>query len=316
MPNPTINDIQAVDPVLTNTLIAYRQNDARFVSGKVFKSVPVDLRSGTYYILTQKYWFLDEMARRAPGGKFARGDYGVETATFEADLWGLEHPVPIENENNNQVPMSLLTIGSEWLAVQSIIRRERKFAETFMASGVWSNEDNNSATDWDDFANGDPLLNVKTGKRTISQSTGMTPNTMLVGEIVDDALTLHPDILDRIKYTVQATGQAVDAALAAIFKLERYIVAEAIYNTANEAQTASYSPIIDDDALLLYVAPGQADMFTVTAGKTFGWRGGGGEGEVVRYWDQSVKSWIIQNSEAWEMKVIAAGLGYLWLDIV
>ena len=39
---PTLNDIQAVDPVLTNILVGYKQADTRFVASKVFPAVPVD----------------------------------------------------------------------------------------------------------------------------------------------------------------------------------------------------------------------------------------------------------------------------------
>ena len=47
---PTINDVQAVEPVLTNLLIGYMQADDRFVASKVFPIVPTDKDSGTYYI--------------------------------------------------------------------------------------------------------------------------------------------------------------------------------------------------------------------------------------------------------------------------
>jgi hypothetical protein len=315
MSQPTVNDVQAVDPILTNMLVGYKQADARFVSSQIFPSVPVDKMGFTYYILTKKYWFVDEMQKRAPGGRFARGGFGVESATGQVDLWGLEYPVPDEDQANSQLPLTLEGIGTQWLAQQSLIRKERAWAADFMAASVWTTQDNNATTDWDDFSAGDPVKDIKTGKRAISQLTGQTPNTLLVGEIVDDAITLHPDILDRIKYTVAATGAAVDSAVAAILKVQRYIVATAIYNSANEGQAASYAPIIDDDALLCYVTPAPG-LFVASAGYTFGWTDGGGDGVVVPYRDQKVKSNILQTSEAWDQKVVAADLGAIWLDVV
>src|SRR3990167_5518852 len=205
MPLPTILDVQAVDPVLTNLLVGYMQEQTRFVASRVFPPVLVDKKSGTFYVFTKKYWFLDEVKQRAAGDSFRRGGYGVGTDTYKTLLWGLEHPMADETRDDSQVPMSLEEAGLRWLATQSLIRKERAFATDFMVVSVWGTDDNNSATDWDDFASGDPAANVKTAQRTILTNTGMLPNTMVCGRIVDDALTLHPDILDRIKYTQART---------------------------------------------------------------------------------------------------------------
>jgi len=312
---PTINDVGAVDPVLTNMLVGFKQDDSRFVAGRVFPSVPVKNDSGTYYTLTKKYWFLDGMEQRAAGSKFARNGFGVETATYATLGWGLENPIPDEVEANNQMPLTLESAGLQWLAQQSLIRKERAFSADFMLYSVWTSYDNDSATDWDDFQSGDPASNIKTGKRTISQLTGMAPNTLVVGEVVDDALTLHPDMIDRIKYVTMATAMGVSQAVASILGVPSYIVATAIYNSANEGQDPTLAAIIDDDALLCYVAPSPG-IFTASAGYTFTWAGGGGDGEIVQYRDQSVKSNILQLSEQWDQKVVAADLGYFWAGIV
>lgn len=312
---PTLNDIQAVDPVLTNILVGYKQADTRFVASQVFPAVPVDKDSGTYYVLSKQYFFMDEMKRRAPGDPVARGGYGVSTATYAAAQWALEHKIPLEHRANNQMPLGLETIGAQWLAQQSMIRKERAWASDFMAASVWTTQDNNATTDWDDYTSGDPLKDLRTGRRGISQLTGQTPNALVVGEIVDDALNTHPDILDRVKYQLVATNQNVRASLAAVLGVEQYLVGLGIYNSAVEGQTAVYAPIIDDDALLLYVNP-TPQLMAPSAGYTFTWDGGGGIGQVVTYPEQSTRSDILQLVEAWDQKVVAADLGAIWLDVV
>ena len=315
MPLPTINDVQAVEPILQNLLVGYQQSDERFVASRVFPGVAVDKDSGTYYIFTKKYWFLDEMAQRAPGESFRRGGYGVESTTYKTLIWGLEHPIADETRDDSQVPMSLEEAGLRWLSTQSLIRKERAFSADFMVVSVWGTDDNNSATDWDDFASGDPASNVKTAQRTILTNTGQVANTLVCGRIVDDALTLHPDILDRIKYTQAATDAAIRGALAAALGLQNYWPAEAVYNSANEGQTMTGAAIIDDDALICAVAPSPGIMVP-SAGYSFSWPGGGGQGAIVPYRDQSAKSDILQHSEAWDQKAVATDLGYFFADIV
>jgi hypothetical protein len=314
MSQPTVNAVQAVDPVLTNMLLAYMQADSRFVADRVFPAVPVDFITSTYYKLTQKYWFSDEAKTRAPGSPVNRGGYGVETDTVTTVQKALGHIIPKEIRANNQVPMSLESVGSQWLAQQHLLNRERRFATAAMALGKWTT-DNTTATDWDDYASSDPVGDFKTAKRTISQLTGMKPNMAVMGEIVEDALENHPDMIDRIKHTQAATAASVRAAMSAIFELQ-LVVGEAIYNSANESQDPSFAPIIDDDCLVLYTKPG-ADMMTASAGKTFFWQAGGGMGLIEPMWyDNQIKSDVLDSFQHNAHKITAAALGYFFSDIV
>lgn len=315
MAQPTHSEIQVVDPVLTNMLVGYMQDQDRFVASRVFPSVPLDKQSGTYYSFTKKYFFLDSLKARTPGGVFARGGYGVDSATATAQLWGLEHPIADEARSNNQMPMALEQAGTQWLAQQSLIRKERAFSVDFMKTGVWATDDNNSATDWDDFTSGDPVDNVLTARRTISNNTGYDANSMTLGYIVHQALVNHPDIIDRVKYTQSGLLGTIESILAQAFGVANYWVGKASYNSANEGQTFSASAIIDDDCLVSYVTPTPGIM-TASAGYTFAWDGGGGLGQVGSYRDQSVKSDILQHSEAWDQKAVATDVGYFFADIV
>lgn len=315
MAQPTHSEIQAVDPVLTNILVGYMQDQDRFIASKIFPFVPVEKQSFTYYAFSKKYWFLDEIKSRAPGGHFPRSGYGVETATGFANMFGLEHPIADEARANNQTPMDLERAGLQWLAQQSLIRKERQFAADFMANSVWGTTDNNSTTDWDDFTNGDPVNDVLTARRTISNNTGFDGNTMTLGYIVHQALMNHPDIIDRVKYVQAATLANVEGALAAAFGVANYWVGKASFNSANEGQTFSASAIIDDDCLVCYCTPTPGIM-TASCGYTFGWQGGGGQGSILSYREAQTKSDVLQHSEAWDQKAVATDVGYLFLDVV
>ncbi len=118
-----------------------------------------------------------------------------------------------------------------------------------------------------------------------------------------------------MKYVQSATLANVEQALAAAFGVANYWVGKASYNSANEGQAFSASAIIDDDCLVSYVSstPG---IMTASAGYTFAWDGGGGIGSIASYRDQSVKSDVLQHSEAWDQKAVATDLGYFFADVV
>ena len=312
---PTINDVQGVETVLTNMLIGYMQTDTRFVATRQFPFVPVAYDSGTFFIVTKKYFFMDDLRARAPGGDFEYAGFGLSTDAYSTFQWGKGLLLPDEVRGNSQVPMDLEQIGLRQLSQKSLIRKEVAFATDFMASGVWGTTDSNSTTDWDDFAAGDPVNDVMTASRTISNNTGYDANSMTLGYIVHQALTLHPDILDRLKYTTAATQMAVEGALAAIFGKSNYWVGKATYTNTNEASAFSASAIVDDDCLVSYVDP-SAGIFGATAGKTFTWAVGGGEGAIFRDPARQNHSDTFQHKEQWDQKVVASDLGYIFLDVV
>lgn len=310
---PTINDVQPVEPILTNMLVGYMQSGDRFVASRVFPVVSVDKDSGTYFKFTKKYWFLDQMQTRAPGGDFARVGFALETGTYATLQYALDYALPDEVRANSQVPMDLETAAVEYLAQQSLLRKEIAWATDFMKTGVWGT-DNTTATNWDSDINSDPIGDVLTARRTISNNTGLDGNTMVVGYVVHQALMNHPDLLDRMKYTTAATQGSVEAALGAMFGLDTYLVGKATYLNTNEAAAFSASAIIDDDALVVHNNPA-AGIFGASAGKTFVWQPGGGIGSLYRYRDQSRHADVIQHKEQWDQVAVASDLGYFFSDI-
>lgn len=311
---PTINDVQMVEPVLTNLMTAFRQGAERFIAPRVFPVVPVGTDSGTFYKFTKKYWYTDGLQRRAPGDPFARLDFGVESDTYKTEQWAADYAIADEVRANAAAPLDLERAAVEFLGQKSLLRKEIQFAADFMKTGVWGT-DNTSATDWDDYTNGDPIADLMTAAGVIADATGYAPNTLVVGQIVHRALMNHPDVIDRLKYVMAASQGNIRQSLMGLLGIENYLVAGAIYSNTNEAEAFSASPVIDDDALLLYVNPNAGTM-GLSAGKTFVWQPGGGEGTLYRYRDASRHADVIQHKEQWDQKVIAAELGYFFSDIV
>lgn len=314
MTNPTINDVQAVEPILTNMLLGYQQADNRFISMRLAPPVPVQNDSGTYYIYDKKYWFFDDLEVRAPGGDFANLDVGLSTATYKTLQYAGEVSVPDEVRANSLVSLDVFQAKLRKIAQSSMIRKEVNLASTAFAASLWTSQDNNSTTDWDDTTSGDPVLDIKTAVRTVSNLTGYIPNTLACGNIVGQALELHPDILDRIKYVQSATAATISAALSEVLGLT-VLVSNAVYSNTNEAATFSATNIIDDDALICYVNPG-AGIFDATALKTFVWGPGGGAGTVYRDPARRNHADVAQHKEQWDIKLVSADLGYIFLDVV
>jgi len=314
MAKPTVAAIRpTTNPIFTKMMISYMNDEMSFVATNAAPVVPVNEESGTYFTFSSKYWFKDQLERRAYGDTFARAGYDLGSDTYKTLHWGLEHPIPVEHQATSQTPASLTTLGIEWLGTQSLMRKEEAFATDFMTTSVWTTDDT-TAQDWD--TTGNPINDVRTAKRTIRQALGVPGNAAVMGEIVYDALHTNAEILGMVQYTESLTEDRRDALMASVLGLDYLLVGRAVRNTANLGQSASLSPFIDDDCLVCIIKPG-ADMMTVSSMKTFTWAPGGGQGEISTYNEpQSRNSTILQHVEQWDQKLITADGGYFFSDIV
>ena len=114
--------------------------------------------------------------------------------------------------------------------------------------------------------------------------------------------------------TVFLTIISREFELPQIFNIPNIYVGQAIYNSANEGQTASMSAIFDDDALLLYVT-GTPSVFEPSAGYSFSWAPGGGMGGVRSYYADSKDAMMLKFKMQLVHKVVATDLGYFFSDV-
>jgi hypothetical protein len=144
---------------------------------------------------------------------------------------------------------------------------------------------------------------------------------LVLGKAVYDILIDHPDIIDRVKYGQTNGGPAVAGieSLMRLLELERIFVMKAIENTAAEGQTASHDFIGGKAALLCYAAPSPGIM-TPTAGYTFSWNGylgAGAEGNrIKRFRIERLESDRVEIQMAFDLKLVAADLGYFFTSII
>ncbi|HEU4751465.1 MAG TPA: hypothetical protein VFU47_00055, partial [Armatimonadota bacterium] len=131
-------------------------------------------------------------------------------------------------------------------------------------------------------------------------------NTLEMGYQVFEALALHPDLLDRCKYTGTGERPAMVTAqmMAALFMVDQVLVGSAVSNTAEEGQTASLSFVWGKHAWIGYVSETPA-LETPSAAYAFTL------GRMAdRYREEAIESDIIRVKEGWAMKAVAAGAGY------
>ena len=313
---PTAGDVHVNTP-LTNISIAYLQNMANFVSHQVFPVIPVTKQSDRYYTYDRGEFNRDEMEKRAPGTESAGGSYTIDnTPTYYADVYAFHKDIPDQIRANSDSVLAPDREATEYVTHKAMIKREKLWASKYFTTSVWTTDQ--SSSNWGTSGTStDPIIDIRTGKRTVLQSTGFEPNTLVLSKEVYDTLADNADVIERVNAGQTAPTPAMGTlwAMMALFEMERIFVMKAISNTANEGATASHSFIGGANALLCYSAltPG---MMTPSAGYTFSWTGhvgaGSEGGRIKRFRQEQLGSDRVEIEMAFDQKLIAADLGYFF----
>jgi Phage major capsid protein E len=325
---PTPGDVHVNTP-LTQISIAYLQNANNFVSTAVFPNIPVQKQADRYYTYDRGQFNRDEMRLRAPGTETSGGGYSVDnTPTYFANVYGFHHDIPDEVRSNADDVLNPDREATAYVTHKALIKREKLWVANYFATGKWTTDitgvsgtpSGAQVKQWNDSTS-TPTKDIRAGAALIAGSTGFEPNTLVIGRQVFEQLLIHPEILDRIKYgqTPGSPAMANQETLAKVFGLDRVLVSNAIENTAKEGQTAAHVFIAGKSALLCHSATNPG-LMTPSAGYTFSWTGftgAGAEGNRIRQFRmEPLKSDRVEIDMAFDLKLVAADLGYYWTSVV
>lgn len=335
MPMLTASQVH-IDQPLTNLTVAYLQSQDNFIADKVFPNVPVDKKTNKYYIYDRENFYRTEVAARAPRTRSQRIGMSISNATYTAEVRSLSTDFDFETLANADTALDIRRGASEMLTHNLLIDREKRFMSTFFGTGIWTTEyegvanaSNNSATrvtQWDDYTNSTPIVDVTNARRAMQvASGGFKPNKMVVSRDAHDTLINHPDILARINggATVTQTALITQAKLAEIFEVAEYHIADAIENTAKEGLTESLSFVATKKAALYYCPP-SAGLMVPAAGYNFTWNeldNASGYGVDIRSYTgdflrvEGVAE-LLEANMAYDQKVVGADLGVFFNTIL
>jgi hypothetical protein len=311
---PTPSDVHVSRP-LTNISVAYVQQETKYIAARVFPPVPVMKQGDLYYVYTRADWLRDEAQKRAPATESAGGGFNVTTASYFAEKYSFHKDVDDDVRANSDAGINPDSDATRFVTQILLTRREVAWATRFFVTGVWASE-GTPATLWN-VGTSTPIEDVSAQLDVMENGTGYRPNIMVVAPQVHTALKNHPDIIDRIKYTQR--GVVTMDLLAQLFEVDEYMVARAVVNSAIEGATESTDYIVGKNALLAYRAPSPG-LMVPSAGYIFNWTGllgaGAAANRIKRFRMEELSADRIEGDMAWDQKVVASDLGYLFLACV
>lgn len=250
MAQPTLRQVH-VDAAMTQVAIAYSNN--AYIARQVFPIVQVEKESDVYYIFTKEHWFRDQAKPVAPGRGPQEVGYSTSTSPYVCIPYGSRVVVPDQIIANADDVIQPRMRATRLAADQIELALEIRVADLVTTAANWDSSTTLSGTNQWNNDTSDPFKDITTAKQTVRDAIGREPNTIVMGALVWDQLWKHPDLVERMKYTLVG-GAATPQQLGALFMVERVLIGAAIKNTAAEGATPSYSSIWGKNFWLGYVA--------------------------------------------------------------
>lgn len=327
MSNPTRSEVHVNKP-LTNMSIAYIQQAQDFIADKVFPIVPVMKQSDRYFVYTKDDWFRTQAKKRAPGSESAGSGFNIDnTPNYFCDVFAVHQDVDDQTRANADQPLDMDRDATLFVTQQMLLKREISFTQKYIKTGVWAGyvvagtptdfqPGVNGQGQWD-LTSSNPMADIDLLKRGIKSQTGRRPQTFVAADDVFTALRNNPVVLDRIKYTQR--GIVSEELLAMLFGLEKFLVADAVLNSAQEGQTFNGDFLVKNQALLVYANPAPSIM-QPSGGYIFSWQGlfgAGAQGNRIKTFRmEQLESDRVEGEMAYDMKLVGADLGVLLTNVV
>lgn len=306
--NMNTSQARVIDPILTTHAQGYR--NAEMIGHLILPVVDIPTR-GARVLRFGKESFRKMNTRRAPGGAYQTIQYGYASNPVALQQDALAAKVPWENmEEATKVPGVNLARGSVDL-VLDVIALGRECATADLVRNPANYAGNNKlaltgADKWSDHSS-DPAKDVKDAKEQIRRRVGRYPTIFTLGPAVFNALSEHPKIMDRFKYT--SSDSLTTAMLAKYFDIDEVVVGKAVVLAESASDDDDADDVWGDDAILSFKPKG-TNYQVPSFGYTYRLRG---HPNVMKpFSDESCDSWVYKIKEEWSPEMTGSDAGFLF----
>jgi len=259
---------RVIDPILTEAARGYK--NAAFIGEVLLPRIDVPNR-GMKVLKFGKSAFRQYVdTRRAPGAetKKIQVGYGADPIALLQDA--LDAVVPIELMQDAAAVPGVDLAGISIQSVQDIIAlgKERFTADLVRDAKNYPDDHVIKLTGKQSWSNGDsnPAADIKAAKSIVRRKIGRDPNLIVMSPRAYDVLSLHPNVLDKFKYT-GSDSITVDL-LAKYFDVEKAVVGKAVALPEEAKDSDPAQDVWGNDLILAYV-PSDGNYMKPAFGYTY-----------------------------------------------
>jgi hypothetical protein len=300
-----------IDQNLTNVALNYRP--AGMIADMIAPIVQVAKETDLYPVFSQKEALAIEDTKRARGTQAHRITRSVSSEGYRAENYALRYDVPIEDRANMDAAYAFeLEAGAaRYLVDKLVLDWDKRVLQTVgSASNVSTGFVPSSA--WG--SGGDPVSQLYQVIEQVQSQTAYRPNNILFGWQAYNWFRRNSNVRNFVLGTNNGGGVVTRQAVAGIFEVDRVLVSEAFYNSANEAAAISLANTFPKDSVLVYYAPSAPSREVPSFMYSFRWTAPGLPAPlaVERHpYDSKSKTESIEAGYYQDEKITSSALGAL-----
>lgn len=253
-----------IDTHLTNLAINYRPQN--MIADQIAPIVSVDKESNSYPIFSRFEAFAIEDTTRSRGTEAKKVLRSVSSANYMVKNYALGFDVSIEDlANMDNAFRGEMDLGAAKYLVNKLqLDMERRVltlanqsgsvSTTFVPSSAWN------VTGIANAPGGDPFSQVMQMIEQVQSTVGQRPNSILIGWKAWNYMRRNYNMRNLINGVNNRGGTVTRDQVANVFEVDRFLVSEALWHSANEnavnsGQLNTGSGNLIQDKVFVYYAP-------------------------------------------------------------
>lgn len=217
------------DAPLSDFALKVIQDDDVFKAADIVSNLNSSKRQNLYYFYEPAYFMINQVAARAEGTEAAMAKYGVSKRPYNTTVYGLKDPVTDEQvANSDEALGDLYEEAAGFIVRQFLLNKEKKFASTLLATGIWGVDYTGAATanannvpvlagafQQFDQSTSQPLDILEEACNAVHLKSGFRPNTVVMPRTVFSAIKRNTSVRTLKLYT-NANSTTSEATLDTI----------------------------------------------------------------------------------------------------
>lgn len=276
MPRPT-SSTAIQRPDLGTLAYEYSLTAARqgMIADLIYPIFPVVDQSATYPIIPIEALLKLPDLKRSRRGGYNRDDWEFADGNYACVEYGKEEPV-----DDVEAKLYARFFDAEEVAVtratQQLLRgREKRVADRVFNATTFASFTDNVTTEWSTADTCTPRADVLDAVESVRNNTGLTPDSAIMAWKVFQNVLICKDFKDHVQYTVPVLTLPFEAQkqlVAQYLGVNRILVGNAVYDSANPGLAATITDIWDDEyCMVAKLAENARDLREPCLGRTFMW---------------------------------------------
>ncbi len=303
-----LSNLRVADPVLTQLTRGYTNAESIFQS--LFPVVYVEKEAGTIPGFGKEAFKLYNTERALRGKSNRINPEDMTPVSFVCKEHDLEYPIDYREDAEAALPLQKYAARTVKdgvkLQLENIVSTLLQDTATFSANNRLALA---TTTCWSAPSTSTPLADIRAGRNAVRAAIGKRPNLCAFGAAAFEAISEHPAVLDRIKYT--QTGVVTAELLSALIGM-KVVVGEAI----KSSDANVFSDIWGDNVIMAYVPSVASQEERNEYEPSFGYTLVKRNSDLVDLRTEDGKLEIVRYTEIAVPKLLGADAGFLISNVV